>query len=480
MERPQGRVGDLRVVRRRQRLDRPAAALEVERRRPVDERDVGARPLAGTAGGRPRRDAATGSRRRTGWPGRRRPGARSRARPARGPVRGPRAAARARRPARTGPRRARRRSSRAGSGRPPRASAGSGRPPRSRPRRPRSRPPRGSRPRAGRAARAPSRGVARSGVATPSSTSDQRPAASGGPSDVSRPGRRRTSRAGRFQRSARSGANVSFVTSPAQTRSQSASSTSRSEPPPAAREDLAVERGAPPAEELADRLVAGTGGAVARRRAAPSGRSGLAAGPDERDPAVVAAEAPPPDPGDLAHRPELVEQPRLVARDPRRQDVPLEHGRRDRQAGELVDDLGEALERGRRPELRGGLAERGDAVPGGQEPAERGRVDRLDLAAQPGQRPPAEEAEDLGVEPLALRAARPELAAEDRAVREQPLEARPRRRRPAAPSGAPAPGSGTGRGSGRTGRAGPRAPPAAGPRNASGTPAGGATPTPSR
>ena len=32
VERPQGRVGDLRVVRRRQRLDRPAAALEVERR----------------------------------------------------------------------------------------------------------------------------------------------------------------------------------------------------------------------------------------------------------------------------------------------------------------------------------------------------------------------------------------------------------------------------------------------------------------
>ena len=54
------------------------------------------------------------------------------------------------------------------------------------------------------------------------------PARSGGP------GRRRTSRADRFQRSARSGANVSFVTSPAQTRSQSASRTSRSEPPPAA------------------------------------------------------------------------------------------------------------------------------------------------------------------------------------------------------------------------------------------------------
>ena len=87
--------------------------------------------------------------------------------------------------------------------------------------------------------RAPGRGVARSGRrASTGSTSDQRPAASGGPSAVRRPGRPRRAPApepdGRFQRSARSGANVSLVTSPAQTRSHSASSISRSEPPPAA------------------------------------------------------------------------------------------------------------------------------------------------------------------------------------------------------------------------------------------------------
>ena len=46
-------------------------------------------------------------------------------------------------------------------------------------------------------------------------------------------GARPEGRAGRFQRSARSGANVSLVTSPAQTRSHSASSTSRSNAPPA-------------------------------------------------------------------------------------------------------------------------------------------------------------------------------------------------------------------------------------------------------
>ena len=77
------------------------------------------------------------------------------------------------------------------------------------------------------------------------------------------------------------------------------------------------------------------------------GAQDLAAGPDQGDPPVIATEAPPPDPGDLAERPELVEQARLVARDPRRQDVPLEDRGRDRQAGQLVDDLGEAFEGGR-------------------------------------------------------------------------------------------------------------------------------------
>ena len=255
-----------------------------------------------------------------------------------------------------------------------------------------------------------------------STSLDERPAAGG----LRRTQRRQTSgpapasRAGRFQRSARSGANVSFVTSPAQTRSQSASSTSRSEPPPAAREDLAIERGAPRRGARGSPRGGDRRGGPRHRGRRAAAR--LATRTDERDPAIVAAEAPPPDPRDLAHRPQLVEQPRLVARDPRRQHVPLQHGCRDRQAGELVDDLGEALERGRRPELRGGLAERGDAMPGGQEPAERGRVDGFDLATQPGERPPAEDPEHVGVEPFALRAARPELAAEDRAVLEQPLE----------------------------------------------------------
>ena len=111
------------------------------------------------------------------------------------------------------------------------------------------------------------------------------------------------------------------------------------------------------------------------RRLGAVGRSRSAAatsrpGPDERDPAVVAAEAAPPDPGHLAQRPELVEQPRLVARDPGRQHVPLEDRRRDRQPGQLVDDLGQPLERGRAAQRRrGAAADRRDALPVGQEPA---------------------------------------------------------------------------------------------------------------
>ena len=116
----------------------------------------------------------------------------------------------------------------------------------------------------------------------------------------------------------------------------------------------------------------------------------------------------------------------------------------------------------------------------GRNRAERGRVDRLDLAAQPRQRPPAEQPQDLGVAPLALGAARPELAAEQRAGGEQPLE----RVLDDADRQAPAAG-GLGRQERavRPGAAGEqpverRRPPVRG--TPPGRPAGGATPTPSR
>ena len=166
---------------------------------------------------------------------------------------------------------------------------------------------------------------------------------------------------------------------------------------------------------------------------------------DERDPPVVAAETPPPDPGHLAERAELVEEPRLVAGDAGREHVTLQHRRRDRQAGQLVDDLGEALQGGRATERGRGTPQRRDAVPVGQEAAERGRIDRLDLAPQARQRATTEQPQDVGVAPLAFRAARPELAAEQRARGQQPFQGVLDDARPAAPSAAPGRASGTAR-----------------------------------
>ena len=61
-------------------------------------------------------------------------------------------------------------------------------------------------------------------------------------------------------------------------------------------------------------------------------------------------------------------------------------------------------------------------MPRRQEPSERGWVDRLDLATQPGQRASTEEPEDIGIAPLALGATRPELAPEDGTGGKEPFE----------------------------------------------------------
>src|SRR4029450_6193691 len=100
----------------------------------------------------------------------------------------------------------------------------------------------------------------------------------------------------------------------------------------------------------------------------PVGRAeDLAAGSVERNSPVIAAEAPPTDPGDLAHRPELVEEARLVAGDPGREHVALQDRCGDRQTGELVDDLSEALEGRDRAERRQGFANRDYSMPGRKE-----------------------------------------------------------------------------------------------------------------
>ena len=57
-----------------------------------------------------------------------------------------------------------------------------------------------------------------------------------------------------------------------------------------------------------------------------------------------------------------------------------------------------------------------DPLPGRREARQRRGVDRLDLAAQHGERGAAQAAQHVGVAPLALRAQRPQLAAHELAA----------------------------------------------------------------
>ena len=70
-----------------------------------------------------------------------------------------------------------------------------------------------------------------------------------------------------------------------------------------------------------------------------------------------------------------------------------------------------------------------DPVPAGQEPGQGGGVDRLDLAAQRGQRPATQLAQHLVVAPLPLHALGPELAPHHAALALELLEGGPHRRR---------------------------------------------------
>ena len=246
---------------------------------------------------------------------------------------------------------------------------------------------------------------------------------------MSRPGRgRRAPDAalplGRFQRRARSGATVSLVTSPGphevpqgvEHLAIRAPARGGCDGPVEARPAL-PEVLADPVVQLADRPL------HAIRR--PDRSQDVAPGPHEHDPAVVATETPPPDPRDLAHRPQLIEESRLVAGDARREHVALQHGRRDGHAGQLVDDLGESFQRGRSPEYRHVRArsrDRHDPLPCRQEPGERRGIHGLDLAAQPRQRAAAQDPQHVRVAPLAFRATRPELATQQGARRQQTFQ----------------------------------------------------------
>ena len=247
-------------------------------------------------------------------------------------------------------------------------------------------------------------------------------------------------------------------------------------------EQLAVEAGAAAAEMGAQPLVEPSGGSLhAVGRA--TGAQQLPAGSEEHHAAVVAAEAPPPHPGDLAHGAQLVEEPGLVAGDTRRQHVPLQDRRRDRQARELVHDLREAFqrsgatERGTGTPRRGGR--RGHALPRGQEPGQGDGVDGFHLPSERREGSPAQQPEHLRVAELPLRAARSELARQQGPAATSRWSASS-----TTPAGSPQRRAGSDPRNGPCVRAyrarSPSSAPVTGARKACGTPGGALTPTPSR
>ena len=106
------------------------------------------------------------------------------------------------------------------------------------------------------------------------------------------------------------------------------------------------------------------------------------------------------DPDDLAGGAQLVELLGPVARDAAREHLGLPQRDRKRKRLERDERLAQ-----RRPPV--------DPVPARQEAADRRLLDRLDLLAQRGERRAPQPAEHVGVAPLALGAARTELAADE-------------------------------------------------------------------
>ena len=243
------------------------------------------------------------------------------------------------------------------------------------------------------------------------------------------------------------------MTSPAQTRSHRAASTVGvvvvGAPAAAAARTRSAQNEAPRCGEVGpQRVVHRALGRARRRRArAPAGRPGRGtpAGPGRRWSRAAPA-------------PTHTTSPAVQSA--------------SRSAGLVARPCGRAGRRSRaptpgwtrRPARRAPRPGRRGPAGAGRRPATAGRkrpsaaaVDRLDLGAQHGQRAPAELAQHLGVAPLPLGAAGPELAADQAAVGHQRVEhgadpvgvdAEPRRRRR---------GRGTARGCGRSGRPGPRA-----------------------
>ena len=143
---------------------------------------------------------------------------------------------------------------------------------------------------------------------------------------------------------------------------------------------------------------------LAARRRRRADRLGVLA-EVQGDAAAVAPQRARADPDDLPGRAQLVEPGRRVGARAPRQDVALPHVGGQRQALERDEHLAQAID----ARSSGRMAV--DALPARQEGGQRALVDGLDLLAQDRERRAAQAAQDLGVAPLALAAARAQLAA---------------------------------------------------------------------
>ena len=167
-------------------------------------------------------------------------------------------------------------------------------------------------------------------------------------------------------------------------------------------EQVAPERGAA-GEPLAD-------GVVERAPRARSPRVGRRAEPAgvlaevQRHPARARPDRAGPDPHDLPASAELVHPGLRVRADAARQHVALPHLRRQREALQRQEHLAEPVDPG---------GARGvHALPRGQEARQRPLLGGLDLLAERGERGAPQAAQHVGVAPLALAPARPQLAAD--------------------------------------------------------------------
>ena len=173
-----------------------------------------------------------------------------------------------------------------------------------------------------------------------------------------------------------------------------------------------------PAEAGLDRAAGGRLRPDGRGQPALSRESAEVVRQIECEPSVTIADRLDASPHDFAGAAQRVQVRRLVVLYPRGQDFGFEDGRRERYSLEVLDRVEQAVQ-------AGSLSDK--ALPAGEQTDEYGRLDRLDLLAETGQRSAPHRLKDFRIAPLTSGAAGPELPFEQAARRGELLQQRMRR-----------------------------------------------------